>query len=362
MKVLFLIKRIVKFFIPYGILKIYKIYKNENKTLEKTVKTCDKIRKYIDYKIKELSNENLNLKALIYNSFLHKENCYNIKVSIIIPVYMMEKYIGECLESILKQTLKEIEIIIINDGSTDASLTIIEEFARKDSRIKVLNQNNCGAGVSRNIGIKMAKGEFVCFLDADDVYPDADVLECLYICAKIYKVDICGGEFSYFDSNSKIFKQDFDKSVDGYLFDRPKLIAYSEYQFDYGYHRFLYKREKLIEKNIYFPNLSRFQDPPFFINAMLSANTFYAINKNVYGYRTRHRKVEWTNKKIEDFLAGINYDIDISLQNGYKKLLNYSYLHLIQHLNEFKNINYSLKNKEKISKTLKKFNEIKINL
>ena len=352
MGVYFFIKRIIKFIIPYGLLKIYKIYKVGKKNIENNIVTYNKNNidfnfKKIEYKLKELSNENLNLKIFIYNTYHKEENLKNVKISVIIPVYMMEKYIGQCLESVLRQTLQEIEIIVINDGSTDASLTIAEAFAQKDNRIKVLNQKNCGAGTSRNVGIKMAKGEFVCFLDADDVYPEADVLECLYTCAKLYKVDVCGGEFSYFDTDIKLFKQDFDETLDGYVFDEPKLIDYAEYQFDYGYHRFLYKREKLIDNGVYFPNLSRFQDPPFFVRAMLVAKTFYAINKIVYGYRIQHKKIVWTNKKIEDFLIGINYNIDIGLQKNYKKLLNYSYSHFIQHLNEFKNIKYSLENQKK---------------
>ena len=83
----------------------------------------------------------------------------NPKVSVIIPVYNVEKYLRECLDSVIKQSLKEIEIICVNDGSTDSSLEILNEYAAKDSRVKVLSQMKTNAGAARNAGIGIAKGE-----------------------------------------------------------------------------------------------------------------------------------------------------------------------------------------------------------
>ena len=90
-----------------------------------------------------------------------------VKISVIIPVYNKEEYLEECLESTLNQTLRDIEVICINDGSKDNSLEILKTYEEKDARIKVFNQNNSGAANSRNNGIKIANGEFVFFLDAD---------------------------------------------------------------------------------------------------------------------------------------------------------------------------------------------------
>jgi len=101
------------------------------------------------------------------------------KVSVIIPVYNVEKYLRECLDSISNQTLKDIEIICINDGSTDKSLGILEEYAEKDSRILVISQENQGAGNARNKGIEVAQGEFLAILDSDDVYK-RNMLETMY--------------------------------------------------------------------------------------------------------------------------------------------------------------------------------------
>lgn len=95
-----------------------------------------------------------------------------VKVSVIIPVYNVEQYLGKCLDSLCKQTLKEIEIICIDDGSKDTSPKILDEYAERDSRIKVIHQSNAGAGAARNRGIALASGEYIGFVDSDDiVYP-----------------------------------------------------------------------------------------------------------------------------------------------------------------------------------------------
>ena len=91
-----------------------------------------------------------------------------IKVSVVIPVYNTYKYLPECLESVINQTLADIEIICINDGSTDFSSKILEEYASKDKRIKIISQNNQGVSCARNRGLEIARGEYIYFLDSDD--------------------------------------------------------------------------------------------------------------------------------------------------------------------------------------------------
>lgn len=111
------------------------------------------------------------------------------KVSVIVPVYNVEKYLRECLDSVINQTLREIEIICVNDGSWDNSLQIIEEYADRDNRITVVSQKNGGLSAARNAGIQHICGEYVCFLDSDDML-EVEALEELYACATKYKVDI----------------------------------------------------------------------------------------------------------------------------------------------------------------------------
>lgn len=117
----------------------------------------------------------------------------DVKVSVIIPVYNEEKYLPECLESVIRQTLKEIEIICVDDGSMDHSVQIIRGYCEIYPRIKLVMQENQGAGVARNNAMLKAQGRFVCFLDADDYYISEDALETVYNTAVEVNADICAG-------------------------------------------------------------------------------------------------------------------------------------------------------------------------
>lgn len=108
-------------------------------------------------------------------NFIRKREKTMPKISVIIPVYNAEKYLNKTLESILKQSLKDIEVICVDDGSTDSSVEIIQSFIKKDDRVKLIRQNNQHAGSARNTGLKEAQGEYIHFMDADDY-----VLNCAY--------------------------------------------------------------------------------------------------------------------------------------------------------------------------------------
>ncbi|MCU6762674.1 Chondroitin polymerase [uncultured Roseburia sp.] len=107
----------------------------------------------------------------------------NPKISVILPVYNVEDYLAQCMDSIVNQTLKEIEIICIDDGSQDRSLEILKNYEKKDSRVSVITQENAGAGAARNNGLKRAKGEYLSFLDSDDFF-EPEMLEKAYKQAK----------------------------------------------------------------------------------------------------------------------------------------------------------------------------------
>ena len=112
-----------------------------------------------------------------------------IKVSVIIPVYNTENYLRACLDSVVNQTLRDIEIICVNDGSTDNSLSILKEYAQKDSRIVLINQKNAGVSVARNNAIAVAKGEYLAFLDSDDWF-EPDAVETAYFKISQDKTDV----------------------------------------------------------------------------------------------------------------------------------------------------------------------------
>lgn len=148
----------------------------------------------------------------------------NIKISIIVPVYNVENYIKNTLDSILNQTLKDIEIIAINDGSTDNTKNILDSYSKKFDRIKVIHQENKGVSATRNKGILYAKGEYIGFVDADDLI-DCNMYETLYKKATFNNADIaiCGfieedlkgnvfREYSYKYSNKILIDNDIRKS------------------------------------------------------------------------------------------------------------------------------------------------------
>ena len=178
------------------------------------------------------------------------------KISIIIPVYNVEKYLKKCIESILNQTFTNYEIILIDDGSTDNSKNICDEFSYKDSRIKVIHKNNTGAADSRNIGISLASGEYIGFVDSDD-YIDPDMYESLYNLITKYKTDvaICGLLHEYPDKTINPYPAEEERSVSG---KEALKIALIGDKFSLNVYNKIYKKEMF--NYIKFPNLKFAED------------------------------------------------------------------------------------------------------
>lgn len=240
------------------------------------------------------------------------------KVSVIIPVYNMEKYLEQCLDSVISQTLQDIEILCINDGSKDKSCEILKCYREKDSRIHIIDQENKGVVKSRNTGIREADGEYVIFMDPDDWYPSDDILEKLYQAAVTNRVEIAGGTFM--DYHDGIYNEEFEERYFGYHFEREGVIAYKDYQFDFGYQRFLFSKKLLTEHRIFFKDYIRYQDPPFLVEAMIAAERFYGMNQPSYCYRYGHEEISWNRDKVCAVLQGIRDNLDISRKHGLAKL------------------------------------------
>ena len=132
-------------------------------------------------------------------------------VTVLIPVYNMEKYVAACIESIIEQSYKNLEIIIVNDGSTDSSEVILEEYAKKDDRIRVITTKNNGLSAARNIGIKEGRGEYIAFVDADDFVSRNYVKTLLSVCEE-YKVPI--SQCYYYNVDYQCFDYIFDDDED----------------------------------------------------------------------------------------------------------------------------------------------------
>lgn len=128
------------------------------------------------------------------------------KISVVVPVYNVEKYLKECIDSIINQTLEDIEIICVNDGSTDSSLEILNDYAKKDSRIIVINKSNSGYGHTMNMGLNAATGEYIGIIESDD-FADKNMFEDLYKLAKEYDADIVKGDWYNYWSKNKFARK-----------------------------------------------------------------------------------------------------------------------------------------------------------
>jgi len=237
------------------------------------------------------------------------------KVSVIIPVYNAEEHIRECLDSVCNQTLSNYEVICVEDCSTDQSFAILKEYEQKYPMLRVVQQpQNMGAGPARNRGMKLANGEYIAFLDADDYYQNKDSLKDLYSQAAENNADVCGGGLRYSDTTKK-------KSAEQYCFRDEGWIDFKDYQQYYYYQRFLFKRSMLMKSQIFFPDYLRFQDPPFFIRAMLAAKRFYAVKKVFYVYREDGAHVSWNERKVNDLMQGHMDVLKLCMDNHLDKLL-----------------------------------------
>ncbi len=235
------------------------------------------------------------------------------KISVIIPVYNVEKYLTECLESVINQTYENIEIICINDGSTDNSLKILQEFSKKDNRIKIISQENKGISEARNNGISVATGEYIYFIDSDD-WIETNTLELLVNKIKQDNADIVECDILEHQNinkkpkyrnlklkykpltNLKIYigKPYSWKDIKNKIFD---LRAYCWNK--------LYKTE-LIKNKIFFEG--RFnEDFLFTIEAFLTAKKIVYLRKNLHHYRKRENSLSNGGMKAQNINIDIQY-------------------------------------------------------
>lgn len=148
----------------------------------------------------------LPAEKIIYRTVRGKENMQRnaIKVSVIIPVYNGEKYICQCLDSVISQSLKDIEIICVDDGSSDSTPMLLEEYCKKDKRVCVITQENVNAGAARNAGLDIAQGEYLSFLDADDFF-EKDMLLKAYNQASSLQCEIVVYRSNQYDEKKACF-------------------------------------------------------------------------------------------------------------------------------------------------------------
>ena len=275
-----------------------------------------------------------------------------VKVSIIIPVYNVEKFLVQCLDSVIGQSLKDIEIICVNDGSTDNSLQILEDYADKDDRIKIIDKKNAGLGAARNTGLEYVTGEYVGFVDSDD-WVDKNMFKKLYENAKFHSSDIVMCPMTvvnegkqpldnkYYEYCSlKCFNEDFynipfnSKETRDIIF-KIAVNAYNK----------IYKTEFLNQINAKFPEGLIFEDNPFFYQTFLNAKKVSLIKDSLYFHRINRMDsiTSKPNKKFFDILKITDLNIEVfSTLQIYKdfkiELLNRKITGIISKFNEISEI------------------------
>lgn len=233
----------------------------------------------------------------------------DLKVSVIIPVYNVEKYLPACLDSVLGQTLREIEVICVNDGSTDKSPEILQEYAKKDSRIIVINQENKGLGSARNRAIEIAKGEYIGFVDSDD-YIDADFYEKLYNAALKHNAEIAAAGYRRVSSSSKSIRLRF-KNEKLYINADDKYKATNIPEYWYVWNK-IYKLSDIRMINLLFT--SEFaEDVMFSLRALYFLNKMVTVPDTYYNYRKNStsfggsKSVSKQNYALEERVKALNF-------------------------------------------------------
>ena len=276
------------------------------------------------------------------------------KVSVIIPVYNTEKYLRECLDSVVNQTLKDIEILCVDDGSTDRSLGILREYEAKDSRVKVFTQEKSNAGAARNVGLSRANGEYLAFLDSDDCFEPV-MLEHMLACAREREVEVVICRYHTFDerTGNTLYS---GSGINKNLLPLKKVFSYYEIKREcfssvpgFPWNK-LFKRRLVTEKQLRFQEQPVFNDALFSYSAMISAKRLTVLDESLVCYRARAASDSITDRRSQytdcsyKLLRGLK---DFLVSNGvYHKYKS----HFIDYVIWLLNIDYTAENRSPESK------------
>ena len=294
----------------------------------------------------------------------------SVKISVIIPVHNVENYLEECLNSVANQTFKDIEIICIDDGSTDSSPDILNDYASKDDRFIVISQKNNHQGYSRKVGLDNAHGEFISFVDSDD-FLEPDALANLYENITSNESDMVIFKFIRYDhiNNSKSYDRpgfDFDSFLDedfnNYVFNYEKVKRFVLNSSFAPWAKF-YRKEFLDSYDDFFYSKDiYFEDVPFHVQVMLRAKLSFCP-EFLYNYRVSNYKS--VSNSIDDVSYDIFEIVDIVekflKENGYfnefeKEFAIFKFTQIIQYLLKSKSEKYYLKAKTELSDIKLNFN------
>ncbi len=239
------------------------------------------------------------------------------KVSVIIPYHNVEKYISQCLDSVVNQTLGDIEIICINDASSDNSENIVSEYASKDFRIKMLSTPKMsGQGYARNMGLKIATGEYIGFVDADD-WIEREMFEKMYNRATIQNTDITMCKATLYDDKTNEYIQDEYynlKPLEKYTSESFSAIDTKDEILNINVVLWnkIYRREFLLSTGEMFPEGFIYEDLPFFFGVYLKAQKINILWENLYFYRQnrKYSTMQNVDKKVYDRIPMVSLTYD----------------------------------------------------
>ena len=253
-----------------------------------------------------------------------------MKVSIIVPVYNVEKYLTKCIDSIINQTYKYLEIILVDDGSTDNSSQICDQYAIKDNRIKVIHKENGGLSDARNVGIKNSTGEYLSFIDSDD-YIDKDMIECLYNAITNTNSDIavCGkyiegetGKYYLKNVNSQLKIYNSKEALKSILTNNLIDVSACDKLF-----------KKTLFKDIQFPKNKYFEDMGTIYKLIDLCNSIVHIGSAKYHYIQRQDSITKTkfDMRYNDLYEHMNQLIEL-INKKYNYLTEYVLSYQLQNL------------------------------
>lgn len=245
------------------------------------------------------------------------------KVSVIVPVYNVEKYIRKCLDSLVNQTLEDIEIIIVNDGSEDTSIDIVKEYVEKYKNIKVYEKENGGLSDARNYGLQFATGKYIAFLDSDD-YVDVNLYKRMYEKAKTEDSDMV--ECNFYWTYDKKTRKDIGQKYKGQkeMFEKARVVAWNK----------LYKKEVLDKAKVQFPKGLRYEDVEFFYKLIPYIESVSFVKEPLIYYVQRKQSIVNTqNEKTKDIFTVLEnviaYYKEHNLYEEYKEVIEYTYARLL---------------------------------
>ena len=276
-------------------------------------------------------------------------------VSVIIATYNTAAYLEECLDSVFGQTLRGMEVVLIDDGSTDDTQSIIQRYKQKHDNLVTRYQENQGVGPARNYGITLANGEYMVFMDPDDKYPCEDCLERLYLATKEHDVLICGG--NVLTNNNGVVGSGYRAGEGDVLHSQNQIIDVKNYFYLYGHTRFLFQTELIKGNDIRFASYRRYEDQVFTVKALGMAGAFYELDYSIYEYRVNYKQVKINADLCMEILRGFRDTLKVIFKYDLRRMFEKNYDSFVRQYMPYIR-QYAFCGNEEFDKVVQEVNEV----